>query len=65
MRTPYAWLCCLLVLIVWGGAARAMDGITQNGGDDAPEPSTMVLVGVGLAAGGFAAWRSRRTKRQK
>ena len=65
MRASCVLLYGLLSLVVWGGAARAMDGINQNGGADAPEPSTVVLMGIGLAAGGFVAWRSRRTKRQR
>jgi hypothetical protein len=32
------------------------------GGGDAPEPSTMVLAGLGLSFLGFAGWRKRRAK---
>ena len=65
MRTSYALLYCLLSLVVWGGIACAMDGVNQTVGADTPEPSTVVLMGIGLVAGGFVAWRSRRTKRQR
>ena len=61
MKTLYALLSCLVLLVVAAGAARAMDGVTQGGGDT-PEPSSMVMVGIGVAAGGYAVYRNRRAR---
>jgi hypothetical protein len=47
------------------GAISAHVGITPNGTptpSDTPEPSTMLLAGLGLSALGFAGWRKRRAK---
>ena len=61
MKISYVFMYCLLSFLAWSGAALAMDGVIQPGEDaDTPEPATVVLVGIGLAAGGFAVWRSRR-----
>jgi hypothetical protein len=43
----------------------AMDGVNQNGGNpqaDTPEPTTITLVAIGFAAGGYAWYRSRRNR---
>ena len=56
-----AWV--VMVLLTAPGIARAMDGIPHNG-DNAvtPEPSSVLLLGTGIAMGGFAWLRSRRKK---
>jgi hypothetical protein len=61
MKISYVFMFCLLSLLAWSATAIAMDGVIQpDPGADTPEPATVVLVGVGLVAGGFAVWRSRR-----
>ncbi len=36
-----------------------MEGVPGPGGS-APEPASILLVGIGIAAGGYAVYRSRR-----
>lgn len=62
IRMLWIPLCRPVLLFVAARAASAMDGVTQGGGTDTPEPSSLVMAGIGLAAGGYALWRSRRTR---
>jgi len=64
MRISYTLLCCLVLLFVAARAGRAMDGVGQNGGN-APEPASIVMVGIGLAAGGYAVHRNRRARARR
>lgn len=44
------------------GQDGAPDGDSRDGGSPVPEPATIGLMGVGIAAIGFAAWRKNRKK---
>jgi len=44
------------------GQDGAPDGDSDDGGSPVPEPATIGLMGVGIAAIGFAAWRKNRKK---
>lgn len=49
------------LLLALSMTAFAMSGVPGPGGST-PEPSTFLLVGIGLAAGGYAVYRGRRRK---
>jgi hypothetical protein len=55
----------LMIGILGGALAMAFDGDARDSEDGAapvPEPATIGLMGAGIAAIGFAAWRKNRKR---
>jgi hypothetical protein len=61
LRTVRKTILVVMLLATTLERLFAMDGVPGPGGST-PEPSTFMLVGLGLLAGGYALYRGRRRK---